>query len=69
MDQFFRLGKGEPVGDWLVHDAGRFCWVESVVVDVQVDLVGLAGQLVERGDDVTLRSALLSRHGVDGGVA
>jgi hypothetical protein len=62
------LGKGEPVGYRLVHDAGRGLWIERVVVDAQVDLVDLASQLLQHTDDVALWPALLPGDGMNGGV-
>lgn len=68
MDQIFHLGKGEPASYRLIHDAGRGLWIKRVVVDVQVDLVDLASQLLQHTDDVALWPALLPGDGMDGGV-
>ena len=67
VDDVLHLGKGEPAGYRLVHDAGRCVWIKRVVVDVQVDLIHLASQLLQDNDEVALWPALLPWNGMDGG--
>jgi hypothetical protein len=67
-DHLFNIAECESAGNWFVHDAGGNTGVQTVKVDVEIDLVDASRQIVHAGGDVALGLALVPRHDRDSGV-